>query len=232
MVHGNGLQKVVLEPPCPDAAAPKPHDPSSDHPNPGNHTGDRPPYSGGAIETVGLESAHASHVEHPAPADHPEHPEWGRRSRNLEMERSVDGPRPDLSEYDKYEAYLQAQSLTSLVQDAFALQKEHLLNRISWTLFVASPGLVNLYRSWPLLRQVWANIPFCENAFGPYADFVLALLLVVLSSALCSILFVRILEMRDARYVLLIAILLGASFLMQEAMIVGWAQLGRMLGIE
>ncbi len=92
--------------------------------------------------------------------------------------------------------------------------------------------MVNVYRSWPLLRHVWANIPFCENAFGPYADFVLALLLVFFSSALCSILFVRILEMRDTRYVLLVAILLGASFLVQESMIVGWAQIGRMMGFE
>ncbi len=148
------------------------------------------------------------------------------------IDRALDGPMPDLSRLDEKDQFVQSFSLTMLIHDAFVQQKENLLNLLGQWLMGAIPAIINLQRSWPFLARTWAGIDLCENILGKYADFVLAVLLVGISSALYSILFIRILEMRDMKYLILLFVLLGFSFMLQETLMIGWDHFLRMYGLD
>jgi len=148
------------------------------------------------------------------------------------IERAVDGPMPDLSKLDEKDQFIQSLPLTMLIHDAFEQQKEDFLNTLGRWLMASIPAIINLQRSWPFLMRTWAGIDLCESILGQYADFVLAVLLVGFSSALYSILFVRVLEMRDTKYLILLFVLLGFSFLLQESLMIGWNQFLRLYGFE
>ncbi len=173
-------------------------------------------FSGGSLENVGM-----MRCDKMPPAQ--------ERSA---IDRTLDGPMPDLSKLDEKDQFVQSFSLTMLIHDAFIQQKENLLNLLGQWLMAAIPAIINLQRSWPFLTRTWAGIDLCENIFGRYADFVLAVLMVGFSSALYSILFIRILEMRDMKYLILLFMLLGFSFLLQETIMIGWDHLLRMYGLD
>lgn len=173
-------------------------------------------FSGGSSESVGM--MHCDKI-----------PPTPERSA---IDRALDGPMPDLSKLDEKDQFIQSFSLTMLIHEAFVQQKENLLNLMGWWLMVSIPAIINLQRSWPFLARTWAGIDLCENVLGRYADFVLAVLLVGFSSALFSILFVRILEMRDTKYLVLLFVLLGLSFVLQETLMIGWEQLFKIYGLD
>jgi|GEM_PF-2404996 len=173
-------------------------------------------FSGGSEETVGLE----------------EHHQMLRSRQNREIERLVDGPLPDLSRLDEKDAFIQSQPLTLLIHDAFVQQKENLLDKICHILFISFPGIINVYRSFPLLRFSWPVIKEPNEAGARYLFFIMVVLLVSISSVLWSIMFVRVLEMRDMRYVLLLGLLLAGSLMLQEFIMVGGVQFLKSLNVE
>lgn len=153
-------------------------------------------------------------------------------SEKTDIERMVDGPMPDLSRLDEKDEFIQSQPLMVLIHDAFIQQKEDVLNLLGRWLLIALPAIINIHRSWPFLKRTWMGIYLCENVLGQYADFVLAVLLVGFSSALYSILFARVLEMRDSKFLILLFVLLGISFMVQESIMVGWATLLKSLEMD
>ncbi|HNW34776.1 MAG TPA: hypothetical protein PKM25_07590 [Candidatus Ozemobacteraceae bacterium] len=174
------------------------------------------PFSGGSAEPVGLE----------------EHHQMQQPRRNREIERIVDGPLPDLSRLDEKDAFIQSQPLTMLIHDAFVQQKEHLLDRIGHLLLLSFPAFINVYRSFPLLKYTWPVIKDPDEAAVRYLFFMMIVLLVGVSSVLWSILFFRVLEMRDVKYIILLGVLLIGTLMLQEYILVGGAQFVKSLEID